>query len=90
MKKDKKKDENIQEVTEETATPSKEELLEKELAEKNDQFMRVCAEYDNFRKRSQKEKQDIYTNSKADVIKEVKDYAQAGFDRLQKEIEESL
>lgn len=71
MKKDKKKDENIQEVTEETATPSKEELLEKELAEKNDQFMRVCAEYDNFRKRSQKEKQDIYTNSKADVIKEL-------------------
>ncbi len=71
MKKDKNKDENIQEVTEETAQPSREEILEKELAEKNDQFMRVCAEYDNFRKRSQKEKQDIYSNSKADVIKDL-------------------
>lgn len=71
MKKDKNKDENIQEVTEETAQPTKEELLEKELAEKNDQFMRVCAEYDNFRKRSQKEKQDIYSSSRADVIKEL-------------------
>ena len=71
MKKDKKKDENVQEVAEETVQPSKEELLEKELAEKNDQFMRVCAEYDNFRKRSQKEKQDIYSSSKADVIKEL-------------------
>lgn len=71
MKKDKNKDENIQEVTEENAQPTKEELLEKELAEKNDQFMRVCAEYDNFRKRSQKEKQDIYSSSRADVIKEL-------------------
>ena len=71
MKKDKKKDENVQEVAEETVQPSKEELLEKELAEKNDQFMRVCAEYDNFRKRSQKEKQDIYSSSKADVIKDL-------------------
>ena len=71
MKKEKKKDENVQEVAEETTQPSKEELLEKELAEKNDQFMRVCAEYDNFRKRSQKEKQDIYSSSKADVIKDL-------------------
>lgn len=71
MKKEKKKDENVQEVVEETVQPSREELLEKELAEKNDQFMRVCAEYDNFRKRSQKEKQDIYSSSKADVIKDL-------------------
>ena len=71
MKKERKKAENVQEVAEETPQPSKEELLEKELAEKNDQFMRVCAEYDNFRKRSQKEKQDIYSSSKADVIKDL-------------------
>lgn len=71
MKKEKKKDENIQEAVEESVQPSKEELLEKELEEKNDQFMRVCAEYDNFRKRSQKEKQDVYTSSKADVIKDL-------------------
>lgn len=50
---------------------SKEEQLEKALNEKNDQFLRICAEYDNFRRRSQKEKQDIYTSSQADVYKEL-------------------
>ena len=33
--------------------------------------LRLAAEYDNFRKRSQKERQDIYTASRADVIKEL-------------------
>lgn len=50
---------------------SKEEQLEKALNEKNDQFLRICAEYDNFRRRSQKEKQDIYSSSQADVYKEL-------------------
>ena len=77
MKKDKTKPENTEEVKEtaeeaETAAEeSKEEQLQKALDEKNDQFLRLYAEYDNFRKRSQKEKQDIYTSSKADVIKEL-------------------
>lgn len=47
------------------------EKLKKELSEKEDKFLRICAEYDNFRKRSQKEKSDVYTTSKADVIKEL-------------------
>ncbi len=51
--------------------PSEVEKLQKELSEKEDKFLRICAEYDNFRKRSQKEKSDIYTTSKADVIKEL-------------------
>ena len=74
MKKEKKTpeateevNETVEEVKEETA----EEKLRKELDEKNDQFLRLYAEYDNFRKRSQKEKQDIYSMSKADVIKEL-------------------
>ena len=74
MKKEKKTPENTEEVNEKAenvAEESAEEKLKKELDEKNDQFLRLYAEYDNFRKRSQKEKQDIYSSSKADVIKEL-------------------
>ena len=73
MKKDKTKPEAAQEIQEEAAevVESKEEQLQKALDEKNEQFLRICAEYDNFRKRSVKEKQDAYSLSKADVIKEL-------------------
>ncbi len=73
MKKDKTKPESTEEVKEETAevVESKEEQLQKALDEKNEQFLRICAEYDNFRKRSVKEKQDAYILSKSDVIKEL-------------------
>jgi len=75
MKKEKNKPENTEEVktdaAEEVKEESAEEKLQKALDEKNDQFLRLYAEYDNFRKRSQKEKQDIYSSSKADVIKDL-------------------
>ena len=52
--------------------PSKEEekimALEKENAELNDKFLRVCAEYDNFRRRSQKEKDALYGEIKANAV----------------------
>lgn len=70
MKKDKTKPENTEEVKE-TVEETKEEQLQKALDDKNEQFLRLCAEYDNFRKRSQKEKQDIYSSSQADIIKEL-------------------
>lgn len=73
MKKEKKTPEVTEEVNE-AAQPqeeSAEEKLKKELDEQNDKFLRLYAEYDNFRKRSQKEKADIYVSSKADVIKEL-------------------
>lgn len=72
MKKEKNNPETVEEVKEEAAPEiSKEEELQKALDEKNDQFLRICAEYDNFRKRSQKEKQDIYSSSRADVFKDL-------------------
>lgn len=67
MKKEKKTPETLEEEVVETA----EAKLQKELDEKNEQFLRLCAEYDNFRKRSQKEKQDIYTSSQAEIVKEL-------------------
>lgn len=42
--------------------------LEDELAKTKDQLLRTAAEYENFRRRSQKEKEALYTDSKADVL----------------------
>lgn len=47
------------------------EKLEKELEEKNNQMLRLAAEYDNFRKRSQREKDAIYGETKAKLIGEL-------------------
>lgn len=44
------------------------EELKKLNTELNDKLLRTLAEYDNFRKRSQKEKEAIFSDSKADVI----------------------
>lgn len=41
-----------------------------ELAEMKDRYMRLLAEYDNFRKRTQKEKENIYSDAVAEVVKE--------------------
>ncbi len=58
-------------ASEEAKEVSETDKLKAELAEKEDKFLRLYAEYDNFRKRSQKEKSDIYESSKADIIKEL-------------------
>lgn len=39
-----------------------------ELAALNDKYLRICAEYDNFRRRSQKEKESLYGDVKADTV----------------------
>ena len=44
------------------------EALEKEQAALNDRYLRLCAEYDNFRKRSQKEKDALYGDVKANAV----------------------
>ncbi len=40
-------------------------------AETNDKYLRVVAEYDNFRKRSAKEREAIYSGAYADVVKQL-------------------
>lgn len=42
--------------------------LEGQLAAANDKYLRICAEYDNFRRRSQREKDALYGDIKADTI----------------------
>ena len=38
------------------------------LAEKEDQYLRLAAEYDNYRKRTAKEKESAWTQAKADTV----------------------
>lgn len=40
-----------------------------ELAALNDKYLRICAEYDNYRRRSQKEKESLYADVKAEAVK---------------------
>ena len=50
------------------AFQAEKEKLEKELVDTKDSYMRILAEYDNFRKRSQKEKESAYNDSKASTL----------------------
>ena len=47
------------------------EALKEKLKESEDRYLRVLAEYDNFRKRSAKEKESLYADSVADSLKEL-------------------
>lgn len=44
------------------------EAVKAQLAEKNDQYLRLYAEYENFRKRSEKEKTDCYNTAYGDAL----------------------
>lgn len=43
------------------------EQLKKSVAQKEDQYLRLLAEYDNFRKRSAKEKESAWTDAKSET-----------------------
>ena len=47
------------------------EAKEKELAESNERYLRMLAEYDNYRKRTQKEKDSIYADAYSDAMKQI-------------------
>ena len=63
-----------EEAAPETFTVTKEQMekmegLAKLVADVNDKYLRLAAEYDNYRKRTAKEKESIYGDAKADTIK---------------------
>ena len=64
-KKDKKIGKQDKKLLEEIAK------LEARIAENDDKYLRMAAEYDNFRRRSREEKDAIYENAMADTIKEL-------------------
>lgn len=53
----------------ETATSTDEMSLEEKYADLNDRFMRLYAEFDNYRKRTNKEKVDMIASASEGVIK---------------------
>ncbi|MGN1328348.1 MAG: nucleotide exchange factor GrpE [Eubacterium sp.] len=53
------------------ANKAEENPLEKELADTKDQLLRVTAEYANFRKRSEKEKNESFTFATAKAVGEI-------------------
>lgn len=65
-------DEVQQEQTEEKQPePTEEEKLRKELEESKDKYLRLMAEYDNFRKRSAKERLELSATVKGNTIGEI-------------------
>ena len=73
-KKDKKPPEEVTEPVEQTeqvtqtAEPSELEKTKAALAQEHDGYLRLAAEYDNFRKRSQREREALYTDIKAETV----------------------
>jgi len=72
MKKKKQKTDEIEEVVEEIAEEVLEESeqtseLEQDLATEKERYLRLAAEYENYRKRSQKEREDLQNFIRADV-----------------------
>ena len=68
--------EAVEETAEETAAepaaePSELEKLQEQYKQEHDAYLRLAAEFDNFRKRSQKEKDNIYQDAKADTIAKI-------------------
>ncbi len=61
----------VQETAEEKPAEEKkpeEKAVSEEMALLNDKYLRICAEYDNYRKRTQKEKDNLYGDIRANVI----------------------
>ena len=61
-KQDKKESKGTGEKKEEQSSPAE------ELKGANDRYLRLLAEYDNYRKRSQKEKDSLYADIKSDTV----------------------
>ena len=75
IQKDQRDDQDSSEATEELQDmeQSEAEMTEEnneEIAELQDRYLRVLAEYENYRKRTQKEKQALYADAVVDVAKE--------------------
>ena len=63
------------------------ESLAKLLSDGNDKYLRLAAEYDNYRKRTTKEKEGIYADAKMDTVKPFLDVAD-NLDRAVSQFEE--
>jgi len=74
VKKDTKKTESKKESEKEEKSKKKDksaeelEKLKMQLADEKDKYLRLAAEYDNYRKRSQKERATVYVDVRSDTV----------------------
>lgn len=62
-------EENKEEIMEkEEVVDRKEDTTKQELEEMTDRYKRLMAEFDNFKKRSSKERESLYTSLKSDIV----------------------
>jgi len=91
-KKDKVQEEElenqVEESNEEVVQLSPEEELEVKVKEATDKYLRLYSEFDNFRKRTQKEKLELYKTAGEDVITAMLTVLD-DFERAQKAMEDS-
>ncbi|HET6760901.1 MAG TPA: nucleotide exchange factor GrpE [Gemmatimonadaceae bacterium] len=60
-------------ATETTNTGATENRADSDVASERDRYLRLAAEYDNYRKRSAKERQDAGTRAQADLVRQLID-----------------
>lgn len=60
-------------VADASAAPSTGDDLAQRLADQHEKYLRLAAEYDNFRKRSNKERQEAHARGQADLLKSMLD-----------------
>jgi molecular chaperone GrpE len=73
---------------EEKEEPIKESTAEEKLAELQDRYLRLSAEYDNFRKRTLKEKIDLQKSANAALLEAILPVAD-DFDRAMQSVDEA-
>ena len=61
-------EEVLEEQVEETAQPQEEAEAPQEQAQTDERYLRLAAEYDNYRKRTAKEKEALWSAAKADTV----------------------
>ena len=67
----KKKEEKVEETVETVEETVEVDPWEEKYNAEHDAHLRLAADYDNFRKRSQKEKEQSYGNGKADAVEKL-------------------
>lgn len=61
-------DNTVEQPQEETAGKSELEIVKEQLAKEKDQYLRLFAEFDNFKKRTSRERMDIFKTANKEVI----------------------
>lgn len=64
-------EEKVQDEQPKDETADKTKALEEEIAQQKDKFLRLAAEYDNYRKRTANEKLSIYDDATAKAVAEI-------------------